>query len=152
MVSLVAWLPAWGSPTFFVLGFLRSLWRVLRRRLRRIAGIAIQPGLQLIDPLFQLGNFFQRLAQSLLKNQDISLNFWGELLPNLRAKRSCLHKTVTNTLFTKVQSPIFLKKSAFILTETERLHLIYSILLISSPQGEWANSCPISVLSLEGRG
>jgi len=51
MVSLMSRLPPWRSPTFFSLGSLWSLRRILRWRLRRIAGIPIQPGLQLIDPL-----------------------------------------------------------------------------------------------------
>jgi hypothetical protein len=115
MVSLVTRLTAWRSPTFFALGFLGSLRRVLRWGLRRIAGIAIQPGLQLIDPLLQLGNSFQGLPQSLLQDQDVRLNFWRKLFPNLWSKRSCLHKTVTNTLFTKVQvqNAFFEKKVAF---------------------------------------
>ena len=118
MVSLVTRLTAWRSPTFFALGFLGSLRRVLRRRLRRIAGIAIQPGLQLIDPLLQLGNSFQGLPQSFLQYQDVSLNFWRKLFPNLWSKRSCLHKTVTNTLFTKVQVTkcTFLKKNCIFLS------------------------------------
>ena len=40
-------------------------------------GMAIKPGLQLIDLLLQLGYVIQRLAQGILQNQDISLNFGG---------------------------------------------------------------------------
>jgi hypothetical protein len=42
--------------------------------------------------------------RNLLQDHYVSLNFWRKLLPNLRSKRSCLCKTVTNTLFTKEQN------------------------------------------------
>lgn len=102
MVSLVSGLTTWIAPAFFPSVF-RSLRRVLRGRLRRIAGMAIKPGLQLVDSLLQLGNFGQSLAQCLLPYQDVSRNLWRKLFPNFWSKRSCFHKTVINTLFTKVQ-------------------------------------------------
>jgi hypothetical protein len=34
--------------------------------------MAVEPGLQFVDPLLQLGNSLQRLAQGLLLKQDIT--------------------------------------------------------------------------------
>src|SRR5208337_3152078 len=100
MVALVSRLTTGLASTFFSLVF-GSLGRVLGRRLRRIAGISIKPGLQLIDPLLQLGNSFQRLAQGILQNQDISLNFWRKFFPSLWSNRPLFHKTLDTPFFTK---------------------------------------------------
>jgi len=82
MVSLVSRL-ATGMAYAFIPLVLRNMRRILRWRLRGIAGMAIKPGLQLIDLQLQLGYSLQRLAQGILQNQDISLNFWRKFFPSL---------------------------------------------------------------------
>jgi hypothetical protein len=104
MIALVSRLTTGMASTFFSSVFVR-LGRVLGRRLRRIAGISIQPGLQLIDLLLQSGNSLQRLAQRILQNQDISLNFWRKFFPSLWSNRSCFHKTLDTLFFTKELAP-----------------------------------------------
>src|SRR5271167_876931 len=99
MIALVSRLATGLAPTFFFLVF-GSLGRVLGWRLRRIAGISIKPGLQLINLPLQLGNSLQRLAQSILQNQDISLNFWRKFFPSLWSNRSWFHKTLDTPFFT----------------------------------------------------
>ena len=100
MIALVSRLTTGLAPTFFSLVF-GSLGRVLGWRLRRIAGISIKPDLQLINLPLQLGNSFQRLAQSILQNQNISLNFWRKFFPSLWSNRSWFHKTLDTPFFTK---------------------------------------------------
>jgi hypothetical protein len=75
--------------------------RILRWRLRRIAGISIKSGLQFIDLLLQLGNSLQRLAQGMLQNQDISLNFWRKFFPSIWSNRPWFHKPLDTPFFTK---------------------------------------------------
>jgi len=88
------------AQAFFPVVF-RSKRRVLRWRLRGIAGMAIKPGLQLVDLLLQLGYSIQRLAQGILPKQDISLNFCRKFSPSLRSNRPWLHKTMDKPFFTK---------------------------------------------------
>jgi hypothetical protein len=104
MGSLVSRLTAWTALTLFPAVF-RSLGRVLGRRLRRIAGMAIEPGLQLVDPLLQLGNSIQSLAQGILQKQDISLHLGRELCPSLWTNRPCFHKTLNTLFFKKSRAP-----------------------------------------------
>jgi hypothetical protein len=100
MIALMSRLATGMASTFFSAVF-GSLGRVLGRRLRRIAGISIKPGLQLIDLLLQLGNSLQRLAQGILQNQDICLNFWRKFFPSLWSNRPWFHKTLDTPFFTK---------------------------------------------------
>jgi hypothetical protein len=67
--------------------------------------MAIEPGLQLADPLLQLGNSLQSLAQGMLQKQDVSLHLWGKFRPSLWTNRSCFHKTLNTPLFTKELAP-----------------------------------------------
>jgi len=100
VISLVSFLTTGLAAALFLPVF-RSLGRVLRRRLRGVAGMAIKSGLQLVDPLLQLGNSIQSLVQGLLQKQDISLHLRGEFLPSLWSNRPCFHKTWNTTFFTK---------------------------------------------------
>jgi hypothetical protein len=106
MVSLVSGLTTRAAPAFF-LSVLRRLGRVLRGRLRGIAGMSIKSGLQLGDPLLQLGNSSQGLAQGILQEQDVSLHLWWEFLPSLWSNWPCFHKTL-NTLFFKKSRVFFI--------------------------------------------
>ena len=100
LVALVSRLATGMGYAFFPLVF-RSMRRVLGWRLRGIAGMAIKPGLQLIDLLPQLGYSLQRLAQGILQNLDISLNFWRKFFPTPWSNRPWFHKTLDTPFFTK---------------------------------------------------
>jgi hypothetical protein len=100
LVSLMYRLASGMADAFFPAVF-RSMRRVLRWRLRGIAGMAIKPGLQLIDLLLQPGYSLQRLSQGILQNQDISLNFYGKFFPSLWSNRPWFHQTLDTPFFTK---------------------------------------------------
>jgi hypothetical protein len=93
MMVLVSRLTTGMASTFFSSVF-GSLGRVLGPRLRRIAGVSIQPGLQLIDLLLQLGNSIQRLAQGIFQNQDIGPDLWKKFFPSRWSNWSWFHKTL----------------------------------------------------------
>jgi hypothetical protein len=93
--------------------------------------MAIKPGLQLADPLLQLGNSLQSLAQGLLQKQDVSLHLWGKFRPSLWTNRSCFHKTLNTLFFKKSRAPyaiffIFSKKMPHLKKGTERLRLFFN--------------------------
>jgi hypothetical protein len=104
MIALVSRLTTGMTFTLFSAAFWSLGWD-LGRSLRRIAGISIEPGLQLIDPLFQLSYSFQRLAQGILQKKDISLNFCRKFFPSLWSNRPLFHKTLDTPFWLKSLAP-----------------------------------------------